>query len=92
MVPELAHPRLRHFAGSFLNTTYFIGSIFGAWLTFGMVYFPGQSSWAWRTPTLVQGFGPIILAIGVWFVPESPRWLMRNGRETEAHAILAKYQ
>jgi len=91
MVPELAHPRIRHWAGSFLNVTYFIGSIFSAWLTFAMVYYPDGGNWSWRVPTLVQGFGPLILAVGTWFVPESPRWLVKNGREEEAHAILAKY-
>ncbi|WOO83976.1 Lactose permease [Vanrija pseudolonga] len=91
MVPELAHPRIRHWAGSFLNVTYFIGSIFAAWLTFAMVYYPGGHSWSWRVPTLVQGFGPVILALGTWFVPESPRWLVKSGREDEAHKILAKY-
>jgi hypothetical protein len=24
LVPELAHPRVRHMAGGFLNTTYFV--------------------------------------------------------------------
>ena len=28
LLPELAHPRLRHLAGSFYNTTYFVGELF----------------------------------------------------------------
>ncbi|KAI5480123.1 putative Lactose permease [Pseudohyphozyma bogoriensis] len=91
LIPELAHPRIRHMCGSFLNTTYYVGSIFAAWLTFAMVYYPGQTSWAWRVPTIVQGLGPALLAIGTFWVPESPRWLMKQGRTGEAHEILAKY-
>lgn len=58
-----------------------------------MVYFPGggTDNWSWRIPTLLQGLGPVILAIGVWFVPQSPRWLIKNGRIEEAHRILATY-
>lgn len=56
-----------------------------------MVYYPNDSAWSWRIPTLVQGLGPVLLLTCV-FLPESPRWLMMKGREEEAHAILAKYQ
>lgn len=56
-----------------------------------MLYWPGGSSWSWRLPTLIQAFGPLILAIGCWFVPQSPRWLIKQGRIEEAHHILAKY-
>lgn len=91
LVPELAHPRLRHQAGGFLNTTYYIGSIFSAWLTFSMIFFPNGSSWSWRIPTLVQGLGPIVLAAGTYFIPESPRWLIKQGKKDSGHAILAKY-
>jgi MFS family permease len=70
-----------------------IGSIFASWLTFAMVYYPDPtSSWAWRVPTLMQGFGPVLLACGVYFIPQSPRWLVKHQRIKEAHEILAKYQ
>ncbi|XDG06302.1 hypothetical protein ABKA04_005917 [Annulohypoxylon sp. FPYF3050] len=36
-------------------------------------------------------FACIVVLFGVWFIPESPRYLMANGREEEAIAFLAKY-
>lgn len=91
LVAEIAHPRIRPYASSYLLTTFYIGSIFASWLTFAMVYWTGTPSWSWRLPNLVQGFGPMLLVAGGYFVPESPRWLMKKGREEEAHRILARY-
>lgn len=42
-------------------------------------------------PTLVQGVISIVQFIGLIWVPESPRWLVAQGRVEEAHEILAKY-
>lgn len=35
-------------------------------------------------------FPSIVLICTVWFVPESPRWLVGNGEEQQAREILAK--
>jgi hypothetical protein len=60
---------------------------------FCQVFFPNgkTDNWSWRIPTLMQGLGPIVLAVGVWFIPQSPRWLVKQGRVEEAQRILAKY-
>jgi hypothetical protein len=36
--------------------------------------------WAWRVPILMQALCPLIQIIAVWFMPESPRWLVSMGR------------
>lgn len=48
----------------------------------------GPSNWRWM---FASGAVPsIIFFILVLRVPESPRWLVKQGRENEAHAILAR--
>lgn len=49
-----------------------------------------SSSFIWRFPIAFQ-IGPLILLFCViWFMPESPRWLVRQGREDEARFILQR--
>ncbi|GAA6023653.1 hypothetical protein JCM10207_005099 [Rhodosporidiobolus poonsookiae] len=86
---ELAHPRQAAEMATLFAAFYWVGAIVAAWSTFGCTYI--SSSWAWRVPALLQGLASLIQAIFLWWVPESPRWLCAQGREEEAHAILAKY-
>jgi hypothetical protein len=76
-----------------------VGSIWrrlAPWLTltsaitaFGCLYI--QSNWSWRIPMIFQGVPAGFVLLFVWFIPESPRWLMQNGRYEEALAFLVKY-
>lgn len=54
--------------------------------TFGTFYI--QSSWAWRIPSAVQAFPSLLQVLLIWFLPESPRWLIGKGREEEARKVL----
>jgi hypothetical protein len=49
------------------------------------------SDWAWRIPSIVQGVLPFFQLLGVFFLPESPRWLVAKGRTQEARQILIDY-
>lgn len=73
----------------FYNCGWFGGSIPAAFVTFGCSYM--TSNWAWRLPLLLQCFACIIVIVSVWFLPESPRYLMANGKDDEAVAFLIKY-
>jgi hypothetical protein len=50
-----------------------------------------SSSWSWRLPVTLQLLWTVAqLPIALAF-PESPNWLVRNGKDEEAVLILAKY-
>lgn len=50
-----------------------------------------RSDWAWRIPSIVQGALPFFQLLTIYFLPESPRWLVAKGRTEEARKILADY-
>ncbi|KAH7130695.1 general substrate transporter [Dendryphion nanum] len=89
LLVELAHPRQRGVAGALFNTCFFIGSITAAWTSYGAMRL--DSSWSWKIPVAAQSawvLGQLGLVVAV---PESPRWLVRNGEEEVAREMLVKY-
>jgi sugar porter (SP) family MFS transporter len=48
----------------------------------------GQTGWRWMFG--VTAIPSLLFFIGMWLVPESPRWLAKNGQPARARAILAK--
>ncbi|KAI9631839.1 general substrate transporter [Dioszegia hungarica] len=90
LLQELAHPRVRGIVGAMYLGIFFVGSIFSAFLTLGMINW--DSEWAWRLPTLLQVLGTIIISsyILAGQMPESPRWQLRNGRGDRALKTLAE--
>ena len=89
LISEVAHPDHRPQLTGLTNSVGSIGQIMAAWITYGSASVPG--SWSWRLPSLLQAVSSIFQMIMVWFMPESPRWLIGTGREQEARRILTKY-
>lgn len=63
------------------------------WVGYGSNYIggtgDGQTDLAWRLPSYIQGVPAAILALGIWWLPFSPRWLVKQGRDEEALKTLA---
>lgn len=49
------------------------------------------NSWSWRIPSLLQIAPSVLQLIFIWFIPESPRYLVSKDRSEEAFDILVKY-
>jgi len=88
---ELAYPTHRGKITAMYNSFWYIGSILSAWACFGAFEYAAGTHWSWRVPTILQAVFPLIQVFSVWFIPESPRWLVSRGRESKAARILAKY-
>ncbi|KAG8853280.1 hypothetical protein FRB96_008365 [Tulasnella sp. 330] len=90
LVTELAYPTQRGPITAVYNTTWYLGSIASAWITFGTFRIQA-STWSWRIPSIIQALPSLLQVTLIWFCPESPRWLISKGRDHEAKAVLGKY-
>lgn len=65
------------------------GVVVAYWLEYGLSYIDGgASAFRWRFPIAFQILPLLLLLSIVWFFPESPRWLVKEGRDAEARHIL----
>jgi sugar porter (SP) family MFS transporter len=90
---ELSAPEMRGFLVSFYQFATILGIMLSFWCGYGSNYIGGtgetQSNLAWRLPSIIQGIPAACLAIGIWWMPFSPRWLVKKGRHEEARRTLA---
>ena len=71
--------------GFFLVSGYNIS----AWVGFGC-FFSDNLTFGWRGPLAFTCIPPLILLIGCFWIPESPRWLLAKGRHDEAWSVLSR--
>ncbi|KAF5343419.1 hypothetical protein D9758_011830 [Tetrapyrgos nigripes] len=89
LVTEIAYPSYRAPMTSAYNSLWYSGAIVAAWTTFGT--FKVNNTWSWRIPSALQGLPSVLQVLLIWFMPESPRWLMSKDKDQEALRILAYY-
>ena len=90
---ELSPPHMRGLLVSSYQLATILGIMLSFWTGYGSNYIGGtgehQSNLAWRLPSIIQGLPAVCLAFGIWFMPFSPRWLVKQGRDEEAKKTLA---
>lgn len=88
---ELAPPRYRASVAGTYNTLYYLGSILATFTVYGTNLHLSNSHLSWRLPLWLQMACPGLICLGIYFVPESPRWLVAKERYAEAREILVYY-
>ncbi|KAI4241267.1 MAG: hypothetical protein L6R40_004683 [Gallowayella cf. fulva] len=90
---EVAPPEVRGSLVALQQLAITAGIMISFWIDYGTHYIggtgEGQSDAAWLVPICLQLIPGIALAIGLLFMPFSPRWLVHHGREAEARKVLS---
>ncbi|KZT03480.1 general substrate transporter [Laetiporus sulphureus 93-53] len=58
------------------------------WIDFGFYWLTGSSA-QWRVPIALQNVLASMMIVGIAFLPESPRWLAKHGRDADALAVIS---
>ncbi|KAK4687899.1 hypothetical protein P7C73_g2219, partial [Tremellales sp. Uapishka_1] len=95
IVPVWATETAEHTSRGQFIAIEFTLNIFGVvvayWMEYGLSYVDnGYSPIRWRFPVGFQIIPLLILFALVWLMPESPRYLVKSGRDEEARYILGR--
>ena len=77
---EIAHPDMRGSLGTIISNMYALGSLY--------TYILGSLIQSWRIIAWLQIIPCFLLGVSVFFVPDSPYWLVERGREEDARISL----
>lgn len=85
---EVCPTVLRPYLTMCVSMCWSIGYLVGTATLRGFLSMEGQ--WAYRIPFAMQWILPIPLAIGTFFAPDSPWWLVRKNRSADAERALRR--
>jgi MFS family permease len=88
-VSENCPPQTRGRVAGLFQEFLVIGSTFAYWLDYGVSLHIPEGTSQWRIPVAIQLIPGGLMFIGLFFLKESPRWLMKQGRHEEALDSLA---
>jgi len=64
------------------------GVMISYWIDFALFWASGSSA-QWRVPIALQIVLALAMVFGIGFLPESPRWLVKQNRNAEALAVIS---
>ncbi|KYK55885.1 maltose permease [Drechmeria coniospora] len=85
---EVCPIALRSYLTTYVNFCWGFGQLIGIGVIRSML--SRHDEWAYRIPYALQWMWPFPLLVGIWFAPESPWWLVRQGKVQEAKRSLLR--
>lgn len=67
-----------------------IGTMIAYWIDYGAHF--GPQDLVWRFPIAFQIFFGVIIIVGMYYLPESPRWLVAHDKVAEGERVIAALQ
>ncbi|MCO5590295.1 hypothetical protein L7F22_044264 [Adiantum nelumboides] len=86
---EVSNPHSRGLLVGMHGTFILIGYSLALWIGTAFSYVPNGDT-QWRVPLALQVVPPLLLASGIYAIPESPRWLLQHGKEEAALHVCKK--
>jgi len=89
LLTEICHPQHRGPLTAVYNCLWNLGALIVSIVGWGTSKV--DNDWCWRSITFIQTVPSIIQISGVWWLPESPRFLVNKDKVEEALAVLVKH-
>ncbi|TDL20783.1 sugar transporter [Rickenella mellea] len=83
---EIAPPKIRGFIVGLSQQMIGVGFITANWVGYGCQFI--ETNAKWRLALGLQLVPAFLLLVGIHFLPFSPRWLLEQGRDTEAREVV----
>lgn len=89
LLTEICHPQHRGPVTAIYNCLWNLGALIESCIGWGTATV--NNNWSWRSITFIQIIPSVIQLVFIWWIPESPRFLISKDRADDALNVLAKY-